>query len=145
MHAYPYDYDDLIRSIPLANPTDSVYIPDHYRTYFPEDNSLIAPNVYVLSFSYISGGSILYKYVGTLALLTPHGTHYAGSPLMPSTSLVYHARLTHGLTNPKPYLDSNAQSTPNAAPPLFEHPSTTIDLMISKRSTKLFLALPILP
>ncbi|MED6175043.1 hypothetical protein PIB30_074808 [Stylosanthes scabra] len=62
-----------------------------------------------------------------------------------STSLVYHARLTHALMNPKPYLDSNAQSTPNAPPPLFEHPSTTINLMVSKRFTKLLLALPILP
>ncbi|MED6172950.1 hypothetical protein PIB30_054694 [Stylosanthes scabra] len=60
----------------------------------------------------------------------PAGPHL--SLRLTSTSLVYHARLTHALTNPKPYLDSNAQSTPYAAPPLFEHPSTTINLMISE-------------
>ncbi|MED6116893.1 hypothetical protein PIB30_104590, partial [Stylosanthes scabra] len=45
MHASPYGYDELTWSVPLANPIDPVYILDHYRTHFPEDNSLIAPNV----------------------------------------------------------------------------------------------------
>ncbi|MED6211516.1 hypothetical protein PIB30_074446 [Stylosanthes scabra] len=59
MHAWPYGYDELTRSVPLANLTEPVYIPDYYRMHFPEDNSLTAPNVYVLSFSYISGGSAI--------------------------------------------------------------------------------------
>ncbi|MED6140534.1 hypothetical protein PIB30_094171 [Stylosanthes scabra] len=62
--------------------------------------------------------------------------HYHVQGYTRSTSLVYHARLTHALTNPKPYLDSNAQSTPYAVPPLFEHPSTTINLMISKSTVQ---------
>ncbi|MED6163920.1 hypothetical protein PIB30_084766, partial [Stylosanthes scabra] len=77
-------YDELTRSVQLANPTDPVYIPNHYRTHFPEDNSLIAPKIYVLSHIYIYlGVPYLYKYAGMLALLTPHGMHYAGSPLLP--------------------------------------------------------------
>ncbi|MED6176597.1 hypothetical protein PIB30_089727 [Stylosanthes scabra] len=35
------------------NPTGPVLVPDHYRTHFPEDNSLNAPTVYGLSHYHI--------------------------------------------------------------------------------------------
>ncbi|MED6121053.1 hypothetical protein PIB30_026394 [Stylosanthes scabra] len=50
-------------SVILANPTGPVYIPDHYRTHFPEDNISNALNVYVpFSFIYL-GVSVSYTLI----------------------------------------------------------------------------------
>ncbi|MED6186537.1 hypothetical protein PIB30_067629 [Stylosanthes scabra] len=74
---------ELTRSVIIANLTGPVLVPNHYRTHFPEDDTLIAPNIYVLFSIYNMGvSSFLIWYAGTLALVTPHGTHYAGSPLL---------------------------------------------------------------
>ncbi|MED6152656.1 hypothetical protein PIB30_094128, partial [Stylosanthes scabra] len=63
---------ELIRSVIIANPTGPVLVPNHYRTHFPEDDTLIAPNVYVLFSIYNMGvSSFLIWYAGTLALVTP--------------------------------------------------------------------------
>ncbi|MED6170476.1 hypothetical protein PIB30_031356 [Stylosanthes scabra] len=64
MTAWPYGWNELIQSVIIANPTDPEYIPDHYRTHFPEDNLSNALNVYVLSHSHINitGGFNLSSY-----------------------------------------------------------------------------------
>ncbi|MED6212203.1 hypothetical protein PIB30_080961 [Stylosanthes scabra] len=80
----PWIPNELTRSVPLANSTDPVYIPDHYRMHFPEDNLLIAPKVYVLFSIYIHGGFLLSHMVRRdVGPSDPHGTHYAGRPLLP--------------------------------------------------------------
>ncbi|MED6125988.1 hypothetical protein PIB30_073900 [Stylosanthes scabra] len=63
---------ELTRSVIIANPTGPVHVPNHYRTHFPEDDTLIALNVYVLISIFNMGvSSFLIWYAGTLALLTP--------------------------------------------------------------------------
>ncbi|MED6212550.1 hypothetical protein PIB30_084470 [Stylosanthes scabra] len=79
----PWILSELTRSVIIANPTGPVHVPNHYRTHFPEDDTLIAPNIYVL-ISYIYGGFLLSHIVRRdVGLIDPHGTHYAGSLLLP--------------------------------------------------------------
>ncbi|MED6160253.1 hypothetical protein PIB30_049811 [Stylosanthes scabra] len=80
----PWIPSELTRSVIIANPTGPVLVPNHYHMHFPEDDTLIAPNVYVLFSIYNMGvSSFLIWYAGTLALVTRHGTHYACSLLLP--------------------------------------------------------------
>ncbi|MED6138862.1 hypothetical protein PIB30_078426 [Stylosanthes scabra] len=44
----PWILSELTRSVIVANPTGPVLVPNHYRTHFAEDDTLIAPNAYVL-------------------------------------------------------------------------------------------------
>ncbi|MED6139173.1 hypothetical protein PIB30_081422 [Stylosanthes scabra] len=87
----PWILSELTRPVIVANPTGPVLVPNHYHTHFPKDDTLIAPNVYVLISIYnMRVSSFLIWYAGTLALVTPHVMHYAGSPLFPSIHESYH-------------------------------------------------------